>query len=446
MCRGPPSLRSTQDVQSPSAAGLVWLPAPHAAAGAAASYPGRHDQQPADPMAAEESLNNRAWPFLQDAPPQPQQMVYDHAHEAANNDSAMPVDVGDGHDPANGGWLLGLRSFLPMAPYGTIAAAPTAGGLSPLHGGASGNAPASQSAQGGPIQWLPGTDQQMQSPSEGMAWSHGDSAPVKATDSPARPAEQTLNWGSQLGAASGNGAASAQLRSPTGRGPDHGRPWGQPEGPQLQPDAEADARGGSGGDGSLVSSATAMQDIRASPVIRALDGWGGTIGCDHLAQPAIQGTCHDRFRNSSTCSASEVQLTTLYAGFSQLALWQRAVVCAGHAWQHPSAGLPAGDGLSAGAAALSWGLPAAPPAQQQPPARKPVGRRSVPNLVQSLTNGQNPRPSRAGACAPANALSAFARPDMPSCDWLTEVVACQQSWCADWHQSCAAVTLRELLL
>ncbi len=312
-CRGPPSLRSTQEVQSPTAAGLMWLPAPHAGAGPPSSYmhAGRQDQQPIDPMAVEDALNNRAWPFLQDAPPQPQQMVYDHAHEAANN-VAMTSDIGDGQDPANGGWLLGLRSFLPMAPYGAGAAAPPAGGLSSLPGGGTGNAPASQAAQGAaPIQWLPSGDQPMHSPTEGTAWSHGDSA-LMATDSPPRPVEQNLNWGSHLGAALvGNGAAASTLsRSPTGRGPQYGRSRAHaavPEGPPSQPDADAEARGGSGGDGSLVSSATAMQDIRPSPVLRALDGWGGTTGRDHLAPPAVQGASVNGMSNGGISSKYEVQ-------------------------------------------------------------------------------------------------------------------------------------------
>ena len=253
-----------------------------------------------DTMAVEESLNNRAWPFLQDAPPQPQQMVCEHAsaaqHEAVNNNSGVPGNnaaVDSGHGDLDNGWLLGLRSFLPMAPYGG-AVAPPADGI-PLHGytGANGNAAAHQTAQGAAIQWLPGSDLPMQSPSEGTGWSHGDSAPM-VTDSPPHPAQQSLNWGPQLGAAFGAGAVSAQSRSPTGRGPNHARPRGHAgavDAAMPQPEADAEARGGSGGDGSLVSSATAMQDIRSSSVLRALDGWGGATGRDHPVQPATQGAC-----------------------------------------------------------------------------------------------------------------------------------------------------------
>ena len=371
-------------------------------------------------MAVQESLNNRAWPFLQDAPPQPQRMEYDHAHEAANN-TAVPIDTCDMHDPANGGWLLGLRSFLPMTPYGTAAAAPAAEGLSPLHGVAGGDIPAGQAAQGGgPIQWLPGTDKPMQSLSEGTAWSHGDSA-LMATDSPPRPAEQTLSWGSQLGAAFANGAASTQPRSPTGRGP-RGCP-AAPEGPPQQPDADAEARGGSGGDGSLASSATAMQDIRASPVLRALDGWGGASGRDHPSQAATPGACpsasgvaehaiHARCK-PALCSALRLK--------SQNTALSNVFWCAGHAWQQlqqPSAG----DGRAPGAAALSWGLPAAPLPQQPQPSRKPIGRRSVPNVVQSLTSGQTPRPSRAGIRAPT-AEAGSANHDEPL--WYACKAVCQ---------------------
>ena len=234
----------------------------------AASY--LHPGQPAaaDPMPVEESLNNRAWPFLQDAPPQPQQMVYEHAsagYEAATNNGLSVKDAAhaNGHGAHGSGWLLGLRSFLPMTPYGgrdgAGVALPAGSNHPDAHTGADGDAAAHQPAQGAPIQWLPGGDVPMRSPSEGTGWSRDDSA-LMVIDTPPRPAEQALDWGPQQGAASGAEATSAQPRSPTGRGREPARPLAHAglaeAAPPPQPDAPAEARGGSGGDGSLVSSAT----------------------------------------------------------------------------------------------------------------------------------------------------------------------------------------------
>ena len=266
-------------------------------------------------MQLEESLNNRAWPDRdalspayppggRDNPFVAQQAA---AQESANNAAA------DG--PAGGGWLLGLRSFLPLPDFGGAAGPSLAAHA--LHDTQPPGAYGAVS-RAAPLQWLPGSEHIAQLPAERSGWPAHSGTSAMDTDPPTQhQAQPALDWCAQLGGTLGADPVAQQpfplSREPDGGGshsgadlPVHGArrmPVVSPQqqalpsslGEAQQPSVEAgaaDARGGSGGDGSLVSSATAMQDsagVRVSPVLRALDSCGVPAALDPVARQQSAG-------------------------------------------------------------------------------------------------------------------------------------------------------------
>ena len=278
-------------------------------------------------MQLEESLNNRAWPD-QDALSAPYPSASLSTSPAAVHESANNAAANGG---AGGGWLLGLRSFLPLAGYGSPVGPPAADAQQCAQPGT--HAAVSQAAT---LQGLPGGELIMQLPADSTRWPAAGGTSAMDTDPPPpRQTESALDWSIQLGA----GVGADPMAQPTSGGPDPGgggttsgekaRMHGADRGiagsfqqrtallgtrsgktQQLSDEVEeaTDVRGGSGGDGSLVSSATAMQDSadgRASPLLLAPNSWGVLTAPDHLqpaqlARPSLAGEPSGSFFLSSS--------------------------------------------------------------------------------------------------------------------------------------------------